>query len=512
MNEPLIGSEGKEKLFAGAQIVYDTVRRTIGARGKNVMINLKGVPYVTKDGINTIKNIKLSDPVMNMGAQFIRQASEKTAVQTGDATTTTAILTYQMAGIGSIKLSEDVSQVKLFEGMELAVQHIEEKVKREAIPATDDLVYSIANISSNNDASIAQLVAELMLKIGVTGSVLLDVSTRGNTYYELTNGMKLSSGFASQYMINNHNYGMMAFENPLILVTDETVTKLQQIEPFVATIKKSGRSGVIICPEIYGEALSIINMNVQQHKLPIGVVLTPDYGTLTRDVLEDIAMYVGAQLITDKQGRNMIRLQPSYLGTCTRFASDRSTTKILGGVGDVSSREAELKNTISLSKDLKEIDDSKFRLANITGKTAIIYMHADTESELNEKKDRLDDSIQACRAAMEEGVLPGGGLFLYNVYTELEKFKDDVFHEGYEVVFNSLVFPLMNILENGQIKLSDVEQGMTDTVGYNILTNAHEDMMVSGIVDPAKSIRVAVRNAFSAAKTLLSTEVVISNT
>lgn len=512
MKEVLFNTEGHERTLLGMKKVYDAARGTIGAQGKNAMIARKGeAPYVTKDGINTIKSIKIDDPVEDMGAQFIRQASEKTAIQTGDATTTTAILAFQMIGLGLTKITEGKKRVKLFKEMEDAVEYIEGKVKEHAVKVDEELIYSTAIISANNDKKIGSMVAEMMIKIGVSGNAVLDISTKGKDYYDVTNGMKLDSGYANAGMVNNHNHGVMAYENPLILVTDEIMSRAEQLESFWNICAANKRPGIIICPEMYGEALSTIVHNVQKQGYPLGAIIAPDHGPLSRDILEDIALYLGAELITDKRGKHTKQLHIKYLGSCDRIATTKNVTTMVGGIGNVEARVKELEHYLSETTDLKEKEDIRLRIANITGKTAIVYVHSETESEFMEKKDRLDDAVQATRAAMEEGILPGGGLFLYNRFKEFESMRQNANVDGWEVVLTACSFPLVNIIENADISIEDIDAGFTETDGYDVLSDRFVPMVSSGIVDPAKSIRVAVRNAFSAAKSFLSTHVTIVN-
>ena len=512
MKEVLFNNESHERVLSGMKTVYDAARGTIGAQGKNAMVSRKGeAPYVTKDGINTIKSIKLDDPVADMGAQFIRQAAEKTAIQTGDATTSTAILTFQMIGLGLTKITDGEKRVKLFKQMEDAVQYIEKKVKEHAVPVNDELIYNTAIISANNDEKIGKMVAEMMIKIGVSGNAVLEVSPKGKDYYTISNGMKLDSGYANAGMVNNHSYGVMAYENPLIMVTDEIMTRHEQLGSFWSICEAQKRPGIIICPEMYGEALSTIVHNVQKAGAPFGAIIAPDHGPLSRDILEDIALYVGAELITDKKGKHTKHINASYLGSCDKIATTKNTTTMIGGKGIVDTRVKELEHYLSETNDLQEKEDIRFRIANITGKTAVIYVHAETESEFMEKKDRLDDAVQATRAAMEEGVLPGGGLFLYNRFKELEEIEKEASKEGWSVVLTACSFPLLNILSNADVDLAEIAEGFSETDGYDVLNYRFVPMISSGIVDPAKSIRVAVRNAFSAAKSFLSTHVTIVN-
>jgi chaperonin GroEL len=510
--EILFGSDGRERLLRGANTVYNAVKETLGARGKNVVIYEKGRnPYITKDGINTIRRIILDDPVENMGAQLIKQASEKTAEETGDATTSTAILAYNILEKGMQALEEDINVVQFVKGMDKALALITDEIKASSkMPDETDIV-NIAKVSTNNDEFMGSLIGELMNKMGVNGRVLVADSLNGDTYYEEASGMKINKGWASPYMITAPDKGTMDYSEPIIMVTDEEIFRMDQVLPFAEYCHKKGKAAIIICSNTGGEALGFMNHNITKKGLKAGIIIAPDHGGLSRDILEDIAIYCGAELVTEKTGKTTTNLDDSWFGTASRLISNSNQTTIIMGNGDISQRVAELNTYIKEGKDIKKVNDSKERLSNLTGKTAILYVYEDTPSALIERKDRIDDAIHATQAAMEEGIVPGGGLCLYNIYEKHCDFMGDNDAEtmGGRAVIQSLNQPILILLQNANLSLAKLSYDMTDKIGFDVLSERHIDMIEAGIVDPTKSIRVSVKNAHSVAKTLLTTNVVI---
>lgn len=512
MKEILFNQEGRIKLLEGAFKVYATVKITLGARGRNAVIfEKKGMyPYITKDGINTINRINLEDPAENMGALLIRQASAKTAEETGDGTTTTAIIAYSMIDGGMSLLDKHDNQVAIINAMEKIVGEIIKQLKEYAIMPNEDDINNIAIISSNNDQVIGAMIGELINKLGVNGTVVIQDSINGKTYYEEASGMKVNSGWISPYQVNNHEKGLMEYDNPLIMVTDEEIFRIKQVEKFIGLCIQNNRPGIIVCSQAGGEALGTINHNIVNKGLKIGVINAPDHGGLSRDILSDIAEYCGAVMITEKTGKATDKVVIEQLGSCRKWVSDSVETTIIDGKGDTSLREKELINYIEHSKDEKRVKDSKHRLANLTGKTAVVYVYADTPSELVEKKDRIDDAIHACRAAMAEGIVPGGGLTLYDISKNIELApKNDIETDAFNIVIRAIRAPMLTVLSNANLNLAKYEADLTSSNGVNVLTEQVEDLVASGIVDPAKSIRVSVKNAFSVTRTILTTDAVL---
>lgn len=513
MKEILFDKEGRIRLLEGANKACSVVAATLGAKGRNVIIfEKKGVyPYVTKDGINTISRIILDDPVENMGAQLIRQASQKTAEETGDGTTATAIISYYLMDRGMALIDKDYSQLYILKSLEHHINNVIEEVKKASIEPSEEDIKNIAIISSNNDQSIGTMIGDLMNSLGKNGKVVVQDSINGKTYYEESPGMKIDSGWISPYQVNVHHKGTMEYDKPLIMVTEEEIFRVKQVETFVGICLKAQRPGVIVCTNCGGEALGTINHNIVNKGLKFGVITAPDHGGLSRDILSDIATYCGAVLVTEKTGKATEKVTFEMLGECDKWVSDSNETTVIKGKGSINIRIKELENYIANGKDEKKVKDSQERLSNLTGKTAVFYVYADTPSELVEKKDRIDDALHATKAAMKEGIVPGGGLTLWNIAMNYSHQPiNDIDKEVALMVLKAIKQPMLQILRNAGLNISNYSSDLTDTNGVNVVTEQIENLVENGIVDPTMSIRVSLKNALSVAKTILSTDVVLT--
>ena len=516
-------NEARTLLKAGIDKVAKAVKVTLGPKGRNVVIErVVGAPHVTKDGVTVAKSIDLSDPVEQLGAQLVLQAATRTAEQAGDGTTTATILAEAMVTEGFRLVSNGANPMELRKGIEKAVKLVVEHLEKIRIPISYDdteMIANIGTISANNDRTIGNLIAEAMQKVGRLGTITIDDSKSSETSIHTVEGMQFDRGWISPYFVTNSK-GEADFENPYILVYDRTISSLKILVPLLERVTQAGRSLVIIADNVDGDALTGLVVNKVQGRIKVCAVKAPGFGDRRKDILQDIAVLTGATFVAEELNRNLETLTMQDLGTASRVLITKDSTIISGGAGnkeDIENRKNEIKAL--LENVTSEYDREKLqeRLSKLSGGVGSIRVGAGSESELKERKDSVEDALHATRAAIEEGIVPGGGLALIRCGQAVEEtllFPNEDQAQGAELVYKVLKVPFMQILENAGLEprsiLTEVLSGSGD-FGYNSATESYANLVADGVVDPKKVVRIALENAASVAGTILTTEATITD-
>lgn len=522
----IFSQEAREKLLSGVEKLSKAVVSTLGPSGRNVIIQKTADnPVSTKDGVTVAKAVELEDQIEAVGAQIVRQASIKTADQAGDGTTTSTLLASVIASQAMNLLSKDRNPVDIKRGIDLAVKDVVSylKTKREEILAEDQLK-QVATISANNDPEVGELIASAMEKVGSDGVVAIEESRTGETYLETVEGMQFDRGFKSPYFVNDNNTMSSILNKPLILITDKKLVAIKEFLPILEACSTQNRSLLIIADDVDGEALSTLVVNKMRNILQVVAVKAPGFGDKKKAMLDDIAILTGGQVISQEKGMRMEKFNPEWLGDARKVVVNKDSTTIIDGKGTpegLEERVLSIKEQIDNSKSPYETEQLQDRLGRLIGGVAIVYVGGITEVEMKEKKDRVEDALNATKAALEEGILPGGGIALINAHNYLNTLEHTFANTdqgvGYAVLVNSLLSPFITILLNAgftQEKIEEIREdlkGKDFWTGYNPRTNEIVNMFEKGIVDPAKVTRLALENAASVAGTLLLTECVISN-
>jgi len=522
----VFSSEARVKLLEGVKKLSDAVVSTLGPSGRNVIIQKSNeYPASTKDGVTVAKAVVLEDQIEAVGAQIVKQASIKTADQAGDGTTTSTLLAYTIASTAMNLLSNKLNPVDIKRGIDQGVRDVVGylKTKREEILAEDQL-RQVATISANNDPEVGELIASAMDKVGVDGVVTIEESRTGETYLETVEGMQFDRGYKSPYFVTDNNTMSAILTKPLILITDKKVTAIKEFLPILEACSTQNRSLLIIADDVDGEALSTLVVNKMRNILQVVAVKAPGFGDKKKAMLEDIATLTGGTVISQEKGMRMEKFNSEWLGDARKVVVNKDTTTIIDGKGDqeaLEERVASIKEQIDNSKSPYEIEQLQDRLGRLIGGVAIVYVGGMTEVEMKEKKDRVEDALHATKAALEEGILPGGGSALLNAYNYLNTI-DHTFANadqavGYGVLQNSLLAPFIKILDNAgytQAQTEEIREELKSKdfwFGYNPRKSEIVNMFEEGIVDPLKVTRLALENAASVAGTLLLTECVISD-
>ena len=522
----VFSSEARVKLLEGVKKLSDAVVSTLGPSGRNVIIQKSNeYPASTKDGVTVAKAVVLEDQIEAVGAQIVKQASIKTADQAGDGTTTSTLLAYTIASTAMNLLSDKLNPVDIKRGIDQGVRDVVGylKTKREEILAEDQL-RQVATISANNDPEVGELIASAMDKVGVDGVVTIEESRTGETYLETVEGMQFDRGYKSPYFVTDNNTMSAILTKPLILITDKKVTAIKEFLPILEACSTQNRSLLIIADDVDGEALSTLVVNKMRNILQVVAVKAPGFGDKKKAMLEDIATLTGGTVISQEKGMRMEKFNSEWLGDARKVVVNKDTTTIIDGKGNQESLEervASIKEQIDNSKSPYEIEQLQDRLGRLIGGVAIVYVGGMTEVEMKEKKDRVEDALHATKAALEEGILPGGGSALLNAHNYLNTI-DHTFANadqavGYGVLQNSLLAPFIKILDNAgytQAQTEEIREELKSKdfwFGYNPRKSEIVNMFEEGIVDPLKVTRLALENAASVAGTLLLTECVISD-
>lgn len=514
--------EAKEKLKSGINKVNQAVAVTMGPFGRNVLIedDVNGVKS-TKDGVTVAKTIILEDPIENIAATVIKQAAEKTVNSAGDGTTTSTVLAHSIA-TQALNMTDNiaVNTTHVKRGIEEAVKTVVKELRAMSIDITDEKqIKQIAILSSNGDEEIGKLISTAIDKVGREGIITIEESRTGETSLEVVEGMQFDRGYKSPYMVTNNNTMTSVLEKPLVLIVDSKLSAVKDLLPVLELVSTQNRSLLIIAEDIDGEALSTLVVNKMKGILKVAAVKAPDFGERRTLILEDIAILTGGSVVSYQKGMRLDRFNKDWFGEARVITVGKDSTTIVDGKGDVDKiqeRILELKSQIDKSNSPYEIEKLQERLAKLIGGVAIINVGGGTEIEMREKKDRLDDALQATRAALEEGILPGAGVALLkarNVFNESELEGKDDFSRGKQIVYNACLAPFNKILNNAGVDnikfyMSINTAGKSNLVP-NIEKNELSDAYESGIIDPTKVVRSALENAAAAAVTLLMTECVI---
>ena len=513
------GADGRAALKRGVDKLADAVRVTLGPRGRNVIIDKKfGAPTVTKDGVTVAKEIELEDPIENMGAQMVREVASKTSDVAGDGTTTATVLAQAIFREGLKNVTAGANPMDLKRGIDIAVQKVVESLKELSKEVTDKKeIAQVGAISANNDREIGELIANAMDKVGKDGVITVEEAKGTETTMEVVEGMQFDRGYLSPYFVTDSESMEADLEDPYILIHDKKISTMKDLLPILEKVAQSGRSILIIAEDVEGEALATLVVNKIRGTLKCVAVKAPGFGDRRKAMLEDIAILTGGQVISEEKGFKLENTQLSFLGTAKKVTVDKDNTTIVEGAGkkdDIKRRINEIKAQIEKTTSDYDREKLQERLAKLSGGVAVLKIGATTEVEMKEKKARVEDALHATRAAVEEGIVPGGGVAFIRALAKLDgvKTENDDQKIGVDIIRKALEEPLRWIVNNagleGSVVLQKVKDGKDD-FGFNAQTETYENLVKAGVIDPTKVTRTALENAASVASLLLTTESVI---
>ena len=513
-------TEARAALKRGVDQLAEAVKVTLGPKGRNVVIDKKfGAPTVTKDGVTVSKEIELSDPLENMGAQMVKEVATKTSDLAGDGTTTATVLAQAIFREGLKNVTAGVNPMALKRGIDSAVSAIVEELKKMSVPTKGKKeIAQVGSISANNDKEIGDLIAEAMEKVGKDGVITVEEAKGLETTLETVEGMQFDRGYLSPYFVTDPEKMEAALEDALILIHDKKISSMKDLLPILEKVAQLGKPLLIIAEDIEGEALATLVVNKLRGTLRVSAVKAPGFGDRRKAMLEDIAVLTGGQVISEEVGFKLENAVVTDLGRAKRIVVDKETTTIIDGQGDedkIKGRIKELKAAIEKTTSDYDREKLQERLAKIAGGVAVINVGAPTESEMKEKKARVEDALHATRAAVEEGIVPGGGVALIRAQKALKTLKLEESDEqiGVDIVRRAIEEPMRIIVQNaggeGSIVVEKIRQSKDNSYGYNALTDEYEDLVAAGVIDPTKVTRTALQNAASIAGLLLTTEALI---
>jgi len=515
-------TEVRSGLKEGVDKLANAVKVTLGPKGRNVILQKQfGVPHVTKDGVSVAKEIELEDPIENIGAQLVKEVASKTADQAGDGTTTATVLTQEIFSLGVKNVAAGANPMDLKRGIDDAVRIVVGELEKIAKPIkTSKEIEQIATISANNDSSIGAMIAEAMEKVGKDGIITVEEAKGTETSVKTVEGMQFDKGYLSPYFVTNQETMDAQLESPYVLIYDKRISAMKEILPLLESTAQTGKPLLIISEDLDGEALATLIVNKMRGTLKVAAVKAPAFGDRRKEILQDIATITGGTLITDELGLSLEKVTLNQLGRAEKITIDKDTTTIINGAGkseDIKARIELIKNQIDKSTSDYDKEKLQERLSKLAGGVAILYIGATTEVEMKEKKDRVDDALHATRAAVAEGIIPGGGTAFIRAQTALDNVKvekSDDYHTGVLIIRKAIEAPLRTIVQNGggsaEVVINEVKGGR-DNMGYNARTEKFEDLVVAGIIDPTKVTRLALQNAASIASLLLTTECVVAS-
>lgn len=518
----LFQGDARDKLKAGVDKLANTVKVTLGPKGRNVVIDKKfGAPNVTKDGVSVAKEIELEDPIENMGAQMTKEVASKTADQAGDGTTTATVLAQAIVGPGLKALASGANPMDLKRGIDKAVTAVVESLKAasETVGKDNKKIEQVATISANNDSEIGKMIAEAMEKVTTEGVITVEEAKGTTTEVKIVEGMQFDRGYLSPYFVTNSESMEVELDQPFILITDKKISNLQEILPVLEKTAQAGRPLLIIAEDVDSNALATLVVNKLRGTLKVAAVKAPGFGDRRKEMLKDIAILTGGIAISEEQGYKLENADLSYLGTCEKVTIDKDNTTVVNGTGEkdqIKARINEIKAQIEKTTSDYDREKLQERLAKLSGGVAVLYIGAPTEVEMKEKKDRVDDALHATRAAVQEGIVAGGGTAYIRAQAAVDKLKGENDDEttGIAIVRRAIEEPLRTIAENagqeGSVIVQKVKESKGDT-GYNARTGVYEDLKKAGVIDPTKVSRIALENAASIASMLLTTEAVIAD-
>jgi chaperonin GroEL len=514
--------EARDLLKKGVDELADAVKITLGPKGRNVIIDKKyGAPQITKDGVTVAKEIELEDSFKNMGAQLVKEVASKTNDDAGDGTTTATVLAQSIISVGLKNVTAGANPMDLKRGIDKAVTKIVENLKSQAVEVGGDLkkIENVAKISANGDESIGRLIAEAMQKVSKEGVITVEESKGTDTYVDVVEGMQFDRGYISPYFVTDTESMKVDFENPLILIHDKKISAIKDLLPILEKSIQTGKPLLIIAEDIDSEALTTLVVNRLRGSLKIAAVKAPGFGDRRKEMLEDIAILTGGTVISEEKGLTLENADLDMLGSAEKVTIDKDNTTIVNGLGDkdaIQSRIGQIRAQIEKTTSDYDREKLQERLAKLAGGVAVLYVGANSEVEMKEKKDRVQDALSATRAAVEEGTVPGGGVAYLRAIESLEDLKGDNDDEttGIEIVIRAVEEPLRQIVANagkeGAVVVQKVREGKGD-YGYNAANDKYEDLYETGVIDPTKVTRVALENAASIAGMFLTTECVITD-
>ncbi len=512
--------DARALLKEGVDQLADAVKVTLGPKGRNVVLEKKfGSPHVTKDGVTVAKDIELSDPYRNMGAQMVKEVASKTGDVAGDGTTTATVLAQAIINVGLKNITAGANPMDVKRGIDKAVEHVVEHLKSQAQVVGNDLkkIEQVARISANDDQEIGKLIAEAMDKVKKEGVITVEESKGTSTSVEVVEGMQFDRGYISAYFVTNTEKMEAELENPFILIYDKKVSSMKDMLPILEATAQTGRPLLIISEDVEGEALATLVVNRLRGSLRVCAVKAPGFGDRRKEMLEDIAILTGGTVISEEKGLKLEHATLDMLGTSEKVTVNKENTTIVNGYGDkemIKARIGQIKQQMTTTTSDYDKEKLQERLAKLSGGVAVLYIGAASEVEMKNKKDRVDDSLHATRAAIEEGIVPGGGVAYIRAISAIEKLKgeNDDQTTGIEIIKRAIEEPLRQIAVNagkeGAVVAQAVRSGKGD-YGYNAQTDVYEKLYSAGVIDPVKVVRVALENAASVAGMFLTTETVI---
>lgn len=513
--------KAREELKKGVDQLSNAVKVTLGPKGRNVILDKKfGAPHITKDGVSVAREVELEDEFQNIGAQLVKEVASKTNDDAGDGTTTATVLAQAIVNEGLKNVAAGANPMDLKRGIDKAVENVVESIKAQAQEVGDDFskIENVARISANNDAKIGELIAEAMKKVKRDGVITVEDAKGTDTYVDVVEGMQFDRGYISPYFVTNAEKMSCEMERPFILLFDKKISTLKDMLPVLEQTAQSGRPLLIISEDVDSEALATLVVNRMRGSLKVCAVKAPGFGDRRKEMLEDIAILTGGVVISEEKGMNLASATIDMLGTAEKISVNKESTTIVNGAGDkdkIADRVTQIRTQIDSTKSTYDKEKLQERLAKLAGGVAVLYIGAPSEVEMKEKKDRVDDALSATRAAVAEGIVPGGGVAYIRCLDSLEGLKGENEDEttGIRIVKRAIEEPLRQIVNNagleGAVVVNEVRNGKGD-FGYNARTDKYENLFETGVIDPAKVTRVALENAASIAGMFLTTECVIA--
>ena len=514
--------DARNLMKEGADALADAVKVTLGPKGRNVVIDKKfGAPQVTKDGVTVAKEIELEDRFQNMGAQMVKEVASKTNDQAGDGTTTATVLAQSIINVGLKNVAAGANPMDLKRGIDKAVAAVVEDLKKQSQAVGDDYskIEQVGTISANNDNTIGKLIADAMAKVKKDGVITVEEAKGTETEVKVVEGMQFDRGYISAYFMTNPDKMEAVLDQPQILVTDKKISTMKDLMPILEPIAREGRSLLIIAEDVDGEALTTLVVNKLRGTLKVAAVKAPGFGDRRKEMLQDIATLTGAVVVSEERGFTLENCTPDMLGRAEKVVIDKENTTIVNGAGDkdaIADRANQIRKQIATTTSDYDREKLQERLGKLAGGVAVLYVGAASEVEMKEKKDRVEDALNATRAAVEEGIIPGGGVALVRAETVLERVKGENEDEltGIRIVARAIEEPIRIIAANagkeGSVIVQKVKEGKAD-FGYNARTDTFENLLSSGVIDPTKVVRVALQNAASVAGMFLTTECALAD-
>ncbi len=512
--------EARTLIKEGVDELANAVKITLGPKGRNVVLEKKfGAPQISKDGVTVAKEIELADPFKNTGAQMVKEVASKTNDQAGDGTTTATVLAQSIMNVGVKNVTAGANPMDLKRGIDKAVSQVVESLRKQSKNIGDDnkKIEQVASISSNNDSSIGKLIAEAMGKVKKEGVITVEEAKGIETTVEIVEGMQFDRGYISPYFVTDTEKMEAVLEEPYILITDKKVSTMKDLMPVLEPVAQEGRPLLVIAEDVDGEALATLVVNKLRGSLKIGAVKAPGFGDRRKEMLEDIAILTGGTVVSEEKGLKLDSIGMDVLGKAEKIVLDKENTTVVNGKGEkdnINARVKQIKTQIESSTSDYDKEKLQERLAKLAGGVAVLYVGAASEVEMKERKDRVEDALSATRAAIEEGIVPGGGVAYIRAVTDLENLKgeNEDQNTGVSIIKRAIEEPLRMIVENagmeGSVVVQKVKEGKED-FGYNAYTDKYENLYDSGVIDPTKVARIALENAASVAGMFLTTECVI---